>query len=218
LPVLAIKASVAHAHLCTHVIVERDALNVGPIKCSSTAVGPHALLTASHCELPVDELFVDGKQSDILGRTRDGGDHTILFLSATFKDWATFADALPDVSDHVFIFGNPGRDNDMYREGYVSNIDGAMLYLDMNGFPGDSGSALFNEEGKVCGIVSLVTLQATGYDEEGKSQVQFKLMGARQLNFTKEQKAAAASWKAGDAIPSSVKPTSSLIRSLFGNN
>ena len=207
---------VAAAHKTTHTIVLRDALGYQPIKCSATAVGPHALLTASHCERPVDELTIDGKDAAILGHTRDNKDHTVYFVDATFVTWSAFADTLPDVADRVFIFGNPGANKDDYREGYISHIEDEDLLIDLNGYPGDSGSALFDTEGKICGIISTVIVQETPYKEDGSSQVQIKFMGAVKLAFTAAQKIAFASWKIGDAIPTTVRPKVSLS-SLFFN-
>ena len=114
---------IAKAHRATHEIEMSTILD--DTACSATAIGPYALLTASHCEEPNENITVDGDTpAKIVGIMRDGNDHSIYFLlmEKSFAAWAQVADALPETGEAVFVFGNPGQMTDVYRQGYVSKI------------------------------------------------------------------------------------------------
>ena len=142
----------------------------GPRVCSATAIGRHAVLTASHCEAPTDDILVDNRPAHIAERpVRDGHDHTILLISGLeFKDIAEVQQNALEVGMEIHIFGNPADfPPNFYRAGRVSGIEAppplAMLFgaqplilLDINAFFGDSGSGLFNADGKVVGVFSVI--------------------------------------------------------------
>ena len=174
---------VASAHKTTHEIISEPFVGGGS-QCSATAIGPHALLTASHCEEPVESLSVDGKTAKILSLSRDGFDHTIYWLDITFTDYAKFSAEESQVGDDIFIFGNPGSNSDLFRKGYVSNIPGikapakdlftaifggssrpSPIVYDLNGWMGDSGAAIFNSTGEIVGVVSVAMIDNS--DKEG---------------------------------------------------
>ena len=69
---------VAQAHKTTHHIEMETILGGG--SCSATSIGPHALLTASHCEAPSDVIAVDDVKQIIVRVIRDGRDHSIYLL------------------------------------------------------------------------------------------------------------------------------------------
>jgi V8-like Glu-specific endopeptidase len=131
--------------------------------CTATAIGPHALLTASHCEKPSNRLRVDGGRAvEIVQIKRDDLDHTILYLKdITFTEWANFSFDGAALGEEVFMFGNPGSFPSMLRRGYFSGVDNSdepiILLLDMNGFFGDSGSGVFNKNGDLIGVISIIT-------------------------------------------------------------
>ena len=145
--------------------------------CTSSAIGPHALLTATHCDVGETTLSVDRETGNrhVLGRVADGQDHTILFV-----DGPAFQDTMgklydPDSyhmdkeGDDVFMFGDGGgMYPPQYRKGYrmdsvvfePGEVDERMpanstVYLfDMPIVGGDSGSAIYDRHGK---LVTLVT-------------------------------------------------------------
>lgn len=209
------RAVIDRVHKYVYEIFLPDALG-HTAKCSATAIGPHALLTASHCEQPTDELaFVAQPPAHIEGLVRDGSDHTIYFVDTTFPSYAAFADSLPELGDDVFIIGNPGIQDDIYRRGYVSGFthsntnvrvltgkpEQTMVYYDLNGFQGDSGSALFNESGDITGVLSVAFVQVA--DQKGPEYAgwTFKVMGGFVLTFTKKQLELSVAWQPGNAIP-----------------
>src|SRR5438067_2487145 len=100
--------------------------------CSATVVGPYALLTATHCELPDDTLAIQEGDvvTQILGRIRDGADHTIYLVSDKFDTSAEINEHDPLAQgEDVFVFGNPGDWHDIYRRGYVAGLlDDQVLF------------------------------------------------------------------------------------------
>lgn len=175
----------AEARKTTHEIVEHTILG-GGAQCSATAIGPHALLTASHCEQPTSKITVDEDEDvKVLGLVRDGRDHTIYILDVTFKFWSPVVARSPEIGEDVFIFGNPGQFDDILRKGYVANVLEAdheipeRVILDMNGWYGDSGAAVFDSDGNIIGVVSIVLVQ-------NKGEVNQKFMGCIGLGFSKE--------------------------------
>jgi hypothetical protein len=186
------------AHKTTHQI---ELVTVGEdVSCSATAIGPHALLTASHCELPTDEMEIDGEDAKILALSRDKFDHTIYLTDVSFKDYATFSKDPLEVGDNVFIIGNPGELTDIYRQGYLAGVrhsnpfmlalgveEPDVFLFDLNGWEGDSGSGIFNEKGELVGVVSVMAIQHLGSEDSKKSSVFMKFMGSWGLKFTEKQ-------------------------------
>jgi hypothetical protein len=201
----------ATAHRTTHQIFEATIVE-GKRACSATAIAPHSLLTASHCEMPTSAIEVDGSIMEVQGVIRDGYDHTIYEVSGTFKNYAEFSSARITVGDDVFLFGNPGELNDVLRKGYVAKapIDNITLLqrlligpaldqvtYDFNGFFGDSGAAIFNLNGEITGIVSQVLSQR---NLEPEGEVSQNLMLGYTLHFTPAQLKQAESF-----VPHAVK-------------
>jgi hypothetical protein len=154
----------ARAQATTHILHEVD-LVMGATKCSATAIGPHALLTASHCEHPFDLIMVDSETMRVsVHPMRDNLDHTIYIVDGTFPVWAKFATEPPQQGDEFFYFGNPGKDTGYLRKGYIAGFDPTQLsenqiVLDVNGYYGDSGAALFNTKGEIIAVFSQLQTQ-----------------------------------------------------------
>jgi len=81
------------------------------------------------------------------------------------------------------VIGNPGELVDMYRSGYVSGHkqfpEGNVTLYDLNGYFGDSGAGIFNQDGKLVGVVSIL------YQQVGRGYM--KAMGSFDLAFTEKQ-------------------------------
>lgn len=157
--------------------VERGAI------CSATAIGPHALLTANHCDLGATTVSVDGNPAAITERITDGYDHMIFMVNITFGSWAKFG-KMPKVGDEVWLRGNPDGLNQLVRHGIYSgiifeqseNMLRAISMFDINGWHGDSGSAIFDKHGKIIAVTSY------GFSDGG-----FDMIGTLSLHFTKAQ-------------------------------
>lgn len=154
--------------------------------CSATAIGPHALLTARHCDMVgMTYLKVDDKTALIKERMWDNADHEIFIVDEKFDVTADFerTDALRK-GDDVWMEGNAAGWPQLVRRGVYSGnmmIEGKVAELyDYNGFFGDSGSAIFDEHGRIVAVTSV-------YVSSGNIFGEFKLMGAWPLHFSSEQ-------------------------------
>lgn len=154
-------ATVARARLTTHYIEQTTLTDFAG--CSATAIGPHALLTATHCELPTDQIFVDGDEAKVLWTVRDGKDHSILFLDGVRFERTARVTKPSSFGDTVFMFGNPGALHDIFRTGNYAGSKApgffdppaVMLLYDIKVFHGDSGAALFDaESGDIAAVVT----------------------------------------------------------------
>lgn len=201
IPLFAQKPGILQAaHRTTHEI-RVATLVESARKCSATAYGPHALLTASHCELPTSVIEVDGKTMLIKGVMRDGFDHTILLVDGEFKNYAEIATTPLQTGDDIFVIGNPGMLTDVLRKGYVAKAPVAApnvaaiiffgpqalaCFFDFNGFFGDSGAAVFNSNGEIAGVISQILAQ-----QNTPGGPQMNLMSGYPLKFTPIQLAKA---------------------------
>jgi S1-C subfamily serine protease len=173
---------VVRAHQSTVLLTMEDGT------CSGTVIAPHTVLTAEHCLTGTHTLAIDSKPVEVVKVVLDHRDHALVIVSATFSHWSNIAklsklSPQDNLGNTVFIIGNPGSLRDMYRKGYVSGvqvIDGkAWTLIDLNGFYGDSGSALFDESGNIVGVISVLYQQTdNGY---------IKFMGMLPLAFTPDQ-------------------------------
>jgi len=158
---------------------------IGLGTCSGTVIGPHAILSATHCFNDPATIKINEAVSEIKDREDDGFDHTILIVDLTFTYWANVSDFGLHQGDDVFYYGNPGGELDWYRRGYVVGTDrdedGRQVWvLDSNGFFGDSGSGVFDQRGNIVGVVSLCVFQSA-------YGVPFKMMGVFPFHFTAQQ-------------------------------
>jgi len=159
-------------------------------QCSGTAIGPHALLTVSHCEIPTDEATVDGHYVKIVRILRDGHDHSIFLLSGvTFPVVATLGEDKLYEGEHIHFWGHlDGKTRALYREGTVALLDEfepdselkpatvphTLIQVPTGG--GDSGSGIFNADEQLIGVLSMS-------EELGK----VKFAGMFNLDFTSVQ-------------------------------
>lgn len=205
LPVFGLSPAVDKAHKASYQIGQKAVSGGG--FCSATAVGPHALLTAAHCEIPTDDLYIRGIEDNpvqIVGKIRDEQDHSIYLLKGV--TFPVYAEILPadkfEQGEDVFTFGNPGDWQDIYQRGYIAGIlvDRSMaaafgagnpdeILLDFQAFPGQSGSGVFNADGKLITVVS-------GEDEQEHHDEAIAFASAYRLNFSPEDLARAKAFSA----------------------
>lgn len=145
-------------------------------------------------------MWVDGNKTQILDRIDDGKDHVIYRTEMEFKKWANISSANMHQGDQFFIFGNPGHArekviyHDFLRRGYVSGVKndkdyGDLNFLDMNGYYGDSGSALFNSSGAIVGMINMID-----YEEMDEDSGAIKFMIAIDMNFRPDEIQTARQW------------------------
>lgn len=169
--------------------------------CSATAVARHALLTASHCEAPTDDLTIDGVPGYKVGaRLRDGNDHTIyLIANADFDKFVPVTVREFQPGENVFIWGNPsiGEGIVYVRQLHKGQYKGTHSFkgrfidvLGFQGFHGDSGSGVFNQSGELLGVVTFI-----GQVPMSPAGDVIVATGAVRLAFSKEQLKQAAEFK-----------------------
>lgn len=144
--------------------------------CSATAIGPHAILTAEHCNNGLIQhsaltLDLSTHHTNILGSAKDDRDHVIYLLDGPAFENFLRPDELLNVapaegSESVRIYGDGlGRYPPRLVKGHVdakanaaelSDVDHAQgtLWLKLAVLPGDSGSAVYNSAGQVVGLVT----------------------------------------------------------------
>jgi serine protease Do len=126
--------------------------------CSGTAIGPDLILTAKHClDLGGPLAKVGDTSVRVVGMGHDAHDTlTLRIVGVTFKTWARLG-ASPAQGSHIFWWGNPEGNRDIYREGYVSRSDKDMVVIDATICHGDSGAGIFNMQGEVVGVVTAMS-------------------------------------------------------------
>jgi len=150
--------------------------------CSGTVVGKNTILTATHCLADARSLAIDGIPVVVYKAYDDKHDHLLLVTSLSFRD-AALRGPEAKQGDSVYVIGNPGELVDIYRQGTVAGYKEfpeapATLY-DINGYFGDSGAGIFNHEGQLIGVISIL------YQQVGSGYM--KTMGSFDLAFTPGQ-------------------------------
>lgn len=129
--------------------------------CSASAIGPRALLTAAHCIVGTGVIAVDGETFAIDRILYDENDHAIILLqSAKFDHIAELAPRVPAPHEHVMFVGNPGHNTSIRRDGYFLksefvNFELVTMDFILPAFPGDSGSGLLSDDGKIIAVLSV---------------------------------------------------------------
>ena len=156
--------------------------------CSGTVIGPHAILSATHCFTTGSDVQFWWMPHRIMHRMDDGHDHTIVIVDQTFTHWAKLG-KLGERGSKIWMFGNPGELSDQYRAGYVAgdaDADGELAAtFNIAGWLGDSGSALFDSRGHIVAVVSFLYTMDAGAG-------QLTMLGAYPMHFTPGQLARAA--------------------------
>ncbi len=128
--------------------------------CSGTAIGPHTILTASHCFAGGGKLqLVNNQLVKVVRVVDDKKDHSTVTVDRTFKHWAHYG-PVPYQGMHVRWWGNPEGESDMYREGVVSKATTDDVLIDATICHGDSGAGIFDDAGEIVGVVTAMSDQS----------------------------------------------------------
>jgi hypothetical protein len=146
--------------------------------------GKHVLLTATHCMAAGELQKVNGTPVKLVRSEDDGNDHTLVVIDRPFVKWARMG-RKPVQTQRVRLIGSPGGEPDVYREGYVARVRDNEVWLIIPGFGGDSGSALFDDSGR---IIAVLSGARTWVDH--RSGAVFTVVVALPVKFTEKQ------WKA----------------------
>src|SRR5574340_252051 len=101
--------------------------------CSGTVIGPGAILSATHCFVGAHALSINGSPVAVLDSISDGNDHTIVFVSKHFSDFAMPGSA-PVQTEEVFIYGNPGGLSGIYHaSGKLVGVISLVVSMEQDG-------------------------------------------------------------------------------------
>lgn len=163
-------ASERAAHQITfHMLRESDGATA-TTTCSSTAVGKRTLLTATHCfDMPegvrITKISLGDKEVTVERHETDGRDHSLVVLSgAEFQHSVRYQPRALASGEDVRFWGWPAGFDRQFRRAYVSGTDQKFLtmagyrawLLDGQGYPGDSGSGVYDARGRLVGVVSYI--------------------------------------------------------------
>jgi Trypsin len=206
LPEAPISIQQKSTHLIRFVSVSESGDREDDGVCTATAVGPHVVLTAEHCfdekKDKVVLLDLSTKEHIVLASTKDGRDHVMIGISgAPFQNYVDLGEVTgKSVSwQHVYMYGCgegnypprlltgqqvPGFDS----ASEIDQADDVQKFI-LPVVPGDSGSAIWSDDGK---LVAIVTYGHSGSKEH--AAVGFG------LNFSPMQIAVALNEGAGETI------------------
>lgn len=135
--------------------------------CTGTIVGPHALMTAKHCdEGSFDAIRLDLAMHEyhIQKRWEDDHDHVVYGLDGdAFDDISVIKQRPAKEGEPVYFYGDPeAQYPPVLKEGYVEhNSDPSeitrktgMHEYTMESIPGCSGSAVYAADGSMIGLIT----------------------------------------------------------------
>ena len=166
---------VQHSAAVTIVMVN-DKEHVGA-GCSATAIAPHVLLTAQHCDVDGGVLYLNQNVKPyqhaltVSEKYYDNNDHMLLVVPGVeFKHTIVYdANKVREIKqgEHLYLWGNPALVMDQYREVYATgtypynesneeiNAGGKFEIVSGPVVGGDSGSAIFSsEDGQLVGVTT----------------------------------------------------------------
>lgn len=180
----------AATHQITYVLEKTSGEHKDIGQCTGTAIGPHALLTARHCDeegYRTIHLDYSVREYHILAGLVDGRDHAIYILDGpAFKNYVNVRERVTRMGENVVSYGTGGNDFPPHTyEGKViacdnggdqSDVDALddTMCLSIAAIPGDSGSAVYGRDGA---IVALLTYAS----EDPPSSAGFSLAFDEQL-------------------------------------
>ncbi len=155
-------------------------------QCTATAIGPHAILTASHCnesDEPLSILTLDysTRRYNIVASKEDSHDHTIYLIDGpplrNYLPQSALLNTKPTrVGETVCVYGDGegtfpprrlcGGLAVLQQIEDFSDVDQdqGIQYYTLGILHGDSGSAIFGEDGRVVGLVTY----GFGLDKRGE--------------------------------------------------
>jgi hypothetical protein len=166
--------------------------------CTGTAIGPHAILTAEHCneQDASEQMSIDLSTHiyNIVATCHDGRDHIIVLLDGpAFKNIDPMKFRAPKMGETLYLYGAGGgayppvfKTGKAYGRYDPSDVDAndKIFYGTIPIIPGDSGSAIYAEDGSIIGVVTY------GYEREGDDMIELlkdqTQMAAFELAFTPE--------------------------------
>lgn len=166
-----IQTTVSPERKYAHVINYIDENEQETGQCTGTTIGPHAILTALHCDPLGKRLTIrlDLATNDyhVVKGYIDGRDHLIIILDGpAFTNIAPFKFRPAVMGEHVFTYGFGGWSYPSHRyDGHIiADVDGGddsdvdkaagIINFSFAPIPGDSGSAIYGDDGSIVGLIT----------------------------------------------------------------
>lgn len=154
----------------THFIALLSDDDLEPVaSCTATAIGPHAIMTAQHCndgKTFLKHIRIDASTHiyTILKWNADDRDHLIFLLNGpSFTNLEPVYTRRPGPDERVYFIGCGAEDFPCtVKHGKISNefdpsdvdADQEIFYFTGNCIPGDSGAAVYGEDGAIVGLLT----------------------------------------------------------------
>jgi len=154
--------------LAAHMIWFLDSHGSPDAECTGTAIGPHAFMTAGHCndgDHPDDLVQIDLslKKFNLIAVNSDHRDHVIYLTDATFTNYVDVTERSAKDGESVHMWGCgeatfpprelTGRVGKQDDKSDIDAADDAHEYS-LHVIPGDSGSAIYGDDGAIVGLVT----------------------------------------------------------------
>jgi S1-C subfamily serine protease len=126
--------------------------------CSGAFINDHGdILTAKHCTRDIDSIEVEtfDKQhyAAIVSSVSVAHDMAVIHIDRSNTQHFVLAKEIKR-GQKIHIIGSPLGIEDTYSEGVIAKIDGDHILLDCGVLPGNSGSTVFDDDGKLVGIAT----------------------------------------------------------------
>jgi|SRR5882672_1360183 len=154
--------------LAAHMIMFLDSHGEPDAQCTGTAVGPHAFMTAAHCndsDTPdvLVQIDLSTKRFHLIAVNSDHRDHVIYLTDATFVNYVDVNERPAIVKEPVHMWGCgegtfpprelTGKVDEQDDKSDIDAADDAHGYS-LHVIPGDSGSAIYGNDGAIVGLVT----------------------------------------------------------------
>lgn len=125
--------------------------------CSGSFINPYGhILTAGHCVRDAAEIQVITYDKQIyeatIVATSSVHDLALIHIDKLSKDYFPLASEVSR-GEKIFIVGSPLGITDTLSTGVIAKLSGDRTLIDCSALPGNSGSAVFDKEGKLVGVL-----------------------------------------------------------------
>lgn len=115
------------------------------------------IVTARHCVDGFDSFEVQTYDqrhyTAIVVATSTAHDLALLHIDRRDTSYFEFADSATR-GERIFVLGSPLGITDTLSTGVIARFDGDVTLIDCSALPGNSGGPVFNQEGKLVGILN----------------------------------------------------------------